>query len=289
MPFDDLPPQSPINPKADAYTVEALRLSREAAARTRNMCDVVYGDGYWQSLDIYLPHDASLTGLPVLMFMHGGGWTHGYKEWCGLNAPPLVDLPAIFVSVNYRLAPEHRLPAAIEDCADALAWLHANIARYGGDPNRLHVGGHSAGAHLSTMLTLRRELLAARGLPTGVIKACFPVSGTYNFDFTDPQPGTGEWRVHNLVLRSIDDVAAMSPINHVEGNTAPFFLCWGGDDLDRTRRTGPEMLRALRQQPAHAGHHVFRGFDHFQIHLDQRRAANIWVRTVRAWMQHGPA
>jgi arylformamidase len=289
MPFDNLPPQSKINPKADAYTEDALRLSREAATHTRNVRDVIYGEGYWQSLDIYLPEDPNLRDLPVLMFAHGGGWTHGYKEWCGFNAPALVDLPAIFVSINYRLAPEHRLPAAHEDGAAALAWLTHNIARHGGDPNRIHVGGHSAGAHLAAMLTLNRDFIARRGLPVDVIKACFPVSGTYDFNFPDVQPGTGEWRLHNLALRSTADIAALSPINHVEGNTTPFFLCWGGEDLDRTRRSNPEMLRALREQPSHAGHHVFKDFDHFQIHLDQRRPENLWVRTVRHWMQHGPA
>src|SRR5262245_24684919 len=134
MPFDDLPPQTPLLESGDIYAGKALGFSREAAGRCRTVLDVAYASGgYERSLDLWLPHDRAARDVPVLMYMHGGGFTHGYKEWCGLNAPPLVDLPAILVSVNYRLAPEHRLPAAIEDCADALAWLVANVKRYGGD------------------------------------------------------------------------------------------------------------------------------------------------------------
>jgi len=288
MPFDSLPPQSPINEAADAYARDALRLSREAAARGRTVLDVDYGGGYERSLDIYLPPKAA-GAAPVLMFMHGGGFTHGYKEWCGFNAATLVDLPAVFVSVNYRLAPAHRLPAATEDCADALAWIHRHIGRHGGDPNRIHVGGHSAGGYLASMLALRRDLVASRGLPADTVKACFPVSCSYNVEYPNPAPGTGEHKFQTQVLRDPAEAKALSPISHVGGNTTPFFMTWGSRDLERAMRTAGEMLPRLQAQPGLVRHHRFEGFDHFQIHLDHRRPDNPWVRTVRSWMASGPA
>lgn len=284
MPFDRLPPQTPLLESGDIYAGKALAYSRAAAARCRTVLDVSYGGGYERSLDLYLPPDATARDVPVLIYMHGGGFTHGYKEWCGLNAPPLVDLPAILVSVNYRLAPEHRLPTAIEDCADALAWVVGNVARHGGDPERIYVGGHSAGGHLAASVALRHDVLAARGLSAGSIKACFPVSCSYNLRYPNAAPDTSEHKVTTKVLRDPADAAAMSPLDHVAGNTTPFFLTWGSRDLDRARRTGAEMLAALQAQPGPVEHHVLEGFDHFDMHLDQRHASNPWVRTVRRRM-----
>jgi arylformamidase len=289
LPFDNLPPQSPLLESGDIYAGKALALSRAAAAQCRTVLDVSYGGDYWRSLDLWLPTDTAARDVPVLLYMHGGGFTHGYKEWCGLNAPPLVDLPAILVSVNYRLAPEHRLPTAIEDCADALAWTVRNVARYGGDPQRIAIGGHSAGGHLAACVALRHDLLAARGLSAATITACFPVSCSYNLRYPGAAPGTSEHKVTTKVLRDPADADAMSPLTYVAGNTTPFFLAWGSRDLDRARRTGAEMLAALQAQPGRVEHHVFDGFDHFDMHLDQRHPDNAWVRKVRDWMARPPA
>jgi acetyl esterase/lipase len=289
MPFDRLPPQTPLLESGDIYAAKALALSRAAATECRTLLDVSYGGDYWRSLDLWLPPDPAAQGVPVLLYMHGGGFTHGYKEWCGLNAPPLVDLPAIVISVNYRLAPQHRLPAAIEDCADALAWTVQNIGQYGGDPRRIAIGGHSAGGYLAASVALRRDLLAARGLAPDAIAACFPVSGSYNLRYPGSVPGTSEYKVTTQVLRDPEDAAAMSPLTHVAGNATPFFLAWGSRDLERARRTGAELLAALSAQPGRVEHHVFEGFDHFDMHLDQRNPDNLWVRKVRAWMTDPPA
>src|SRR5258707_13555832 len=96
-------------------------------------------------------------------------------------APPLASLPAVYVSVSYRLAPKVRWPAPLDDCLAALAWVYKNIRQHGGDPARIFVGGHSAGAQLAAMVTLRRDLYAAHGLPAAAVKACFPFSGLYAF------------------------------------------------------------------------------------------------------------
>ena len=284
MPFRTLPAQAPMNPKADAYGAVALELSRSAASRLRTVLDLSYGPDPAHMLDLYLPADASLHGLPVLINLHGGGWTHGYKEWSGFNALPLVDLPCILVSIDYRLAPIHRMPASIEDTVDALAWVYRNIALFGGDPDRIFIGGHSAGGHLAASATLRRDLQAARGLPAGVIKGCFPVSCSYNFDYQNPQPGSGEEKTLRTVLASPADAKAMSPVNYVAGNKVPFFMSWGTEDIERAIIRGGEMLTALKAQPGHVEHHVFDTFDHFEIHLDQIRPENVWVKKVRSWM-----
>ena len=88
-------------------------------------------------MDIFLPLDADLRDLPVLLFMHGGAWTHGTKDWCDFMAPPIVQLPATFVSVGYRLIPHVSFPEPVMDCTAALRWTFDHIAEFGGSPKKL--------------------------------------------------------------------------------------------------------------------------------------------------------
>lgn len=281
MAFDNLAPQGPINPNADAYGAEALCLSREAARSTRCVLDVAYGSDPLQTLDIYLPDDREARGLPVLVFIHGGGWSHGYKEWMGLNAPPVVAFPAVFVSVSYRLHPKDPFPAPLEDCVAALAWCHRNIAVHGGSPDRLFVGGHSAGGQLAALVALRRDLIAAAGLPADVVRACFPVSSTFNRRVVNPPPGQPapqyDW----------NEIHPESPIALAAGNRVPFYVVWGGREHERLGITGRRLVAALLEAGSRVEHVVFPEHDHFSIHLDQRRPDNPWVRKVREWMTAG--
>jgi len=285
MAFDDLPPQPPMNLRADAYADTSLRLSRAAATATRTVLDVPFGDDWYQKLDVYLPRDEGLTGLPVYVGIHGGGWSHGFKEWMGLNAPPVVALPGIYVSLSYRLAPQHRHPAMLEDCLAGFAWVYRNIARYGGDPNRLFVGGHSAGGHLASLLTLRTDLHAQYGLPKGVVKACFPCSGIYA---THHEDGSRVNTIAPMVGEAYDDRTA-SPMTYIARNTVPFFVTWAENDNANCKLQGPWFLRELRKQPGRAEGYEFPQFDHFWITIDQQRAENPATRTLLSWMAGDPA
>jgi acetyl esterase/lipase len=285
MAFDNLPPQSPINPLADVYGQVALDLSRLAAMDLRAEFDVAYGEGPWRRLDIYQPRQAG-RDLPVFLNFHGGGFTHGYKEWLGLNAPPLVAGPAIYISVGYELAPVGKIDAPLGDALTALSWVSKNIAAYGGSPDRIHVGGHSAGAVLSALMTLRKDLYRAYGLPETAIKACFPFSGTYDYQHGDIY---GQATTLDKAVPDADAAAAMSPIAFVSGNTTPFFVSWGENDGELVKATGAAFTYALRQQPgARAEAHMFPQLDHFWMHIDQQLDANLWNRTVNAWMAGDP-
>lgn len=285
MAFDNLPPQDPFQtPEATTYAAKILVLSKSVTEKRRCVLDVAYGKDYWQKIDIYLPEDYSIKDLPVLMFAHGGGWTHGYKEWMGFMAPSIVSLPAIFVSISYRLAPDSRYPDPLDDCFSALKWVYDNIERYGGNPQRLFIGGHSAGGHLSTLVALRRDMAESRGLPRDVIKGCLPVSTPFDLRVEKPEPGSSEERVYQLFLRRPEDAAEASPIVHAKGNETPFFITHGSRDLEWVLRTGPPMISALQKQPGRVEYHVFEGSDHFQINLDQGNENNLWVKKVRSWM-----
>jgi arylformamidase len=288
MPFPNLPPQGPINAVADVYADCALAMSRLAALTTRCKLGVPYGDDTAQKLDIYLPQQENLAGLPVFINIHGGGWVFGYKEWLGLNAPPIVTLPAVYVAIDYRLGPSHKHPTQIQDCLQALAWVHSNISSYGGSADRIFVGGHSAGAHLSALLTLRTELYSSVGLPAGVIKACFPYNGVYDFrDVTD----YGDTEENNVGKPFITDAAAAadaSPIAFTKGNQTPFFITWAENDITLIKAQSAAFIMALKGQPGRVEKHMFPKFDHFWTHLDQHRPENPWTRTLIAWMKGDP-
>ena len=278
MPFDSLPKQTQMGPVAEAYAADILERSRQVAATSRVLLDVPYGDDYWQKIDIYLPAKEGLRDLPVLLFLHGGGWSNGYKEWMGFMAPCFTDLPAIFVSVGYRLLPDVRFPTPLDDTVAALAWVHANIARHGGSPDRLFIGGHSAGGHLSALATLDRQRLASAGLPGGVVKGCFPVSAVFNFE-------VGELEARGkLLLPRPEDAPVASPINYVAGNRVPFYIVWGDDDLEYVMRTSPQMVGKLAREPGRVEQKLLVGYDHFRPSTDGGRRDSEWVRTVRSWM-----
>ncbi len=99
-----------------------------------------------QVLDIYTSDSAVEGSLPVMFWIHGGGWQTGDKSNVALKPKVLTDRGFVFVSTNYRLLPDVKMDVLIRDVAKSLGWLHRNIAEYGGDPNRIFVGGHSAGA-----------------------------------------------------------------------------------------------------------------------------------------------
>lgn len=124
------------------------------------------------SLDLYAPKEA--RHAPVVLYVHGGSWNAGDKR-------TVAHLPAFFTgagwilgSVNYRLAPQAQHPALVQDVAAAVAWVHDNIARYGGDPNQIFLIGHSAGAHLAALLGTDTRRLAELGKPQSILRAVVP-------------------------------------------------------------------------------------------------------------------
>jgi acetyl esterase/lipase len=290
MSFDNLAPQSPINPRADVYGLCALKLSELAALKGRAVLDVPYGREPAQKLDIWLPPSGAPGDLPVFLNIHGGGWTHGYKEWMGFQAPALVDLPAIHISVEYRLAPAARFPASFEDCLAALKWTHEHIAEYGGSPDRLFIGGHSAGAHLSSLVTLRRDRLKAAGLPEDVVKGCFPFSGVYAYEVPGLDPKIARVTMMDQMIGPGGDARDASPLNFIAGNRVPFHVTWSENDNPFCKAHGPIFARALKDAGTPVVAHEFAGMDHFQIHLDMQRRENHWVRDLRAGMSgQGPS
>ena len=132
-----------------------------------------------QVLDIYAPDDAK--DLPVVFWIHGGGWQTGDKTDVQFKPRAFAEHGFIFVSTNYRLLPDVEMGELIRDVAKSLGWVHKNISKHGGDPLKIFVMGHSAGAQLAALICIDDRYLNAEGVPFDLLKACVPVDGdTYD-------------------------------------------------------------------------------------------------------------
>ena len=132
-----------------------------------------------QVLDIYAPEEAK--NLPVVFWIHGGGWQAGDKTDVQIKPRVFAERGFVFVSTNYRLLPNVEMEVLIRDVAKALGWVHKHIAEHGGDPKRIFVMGHSAGAQLAALICIDDRYLKAEGVSFDVLKGCVPVDGdTYD-------------------------------------------------------------------------------------------------------------
>ena len=145
--------------------------------------DIPYADSGHerQVLDVYTPAERANKRLPVIFWIHGGGWQAGDKSDVGLKPKVLTERGFIFVSTNYRLLPAIKMEELTSDVARALAWVHKNISRFGGDPERIFVGGHSAGAQLAALLCTDHRYLMKENVSFDILRGCVPVDGdTYD-------------------------------------------------------------------------------------------------------------
>ncbi|HKI18963.1 MAG TPA: family 16 glycoside hydrolase [Isosphaeraceae bacterium] len=132
-----------------------------------------------QVLDVYSPPGAK--DRPVVFWIHGGGWQAGDKSSVQIKPKAFTDKGFVFVSTNYRLLPHVEMVTIVGDIAKSIRWVHDHIAEYGGDPRRLLVMGHSAGAQLAALVCTDDRYLKAEGLSLAIIKGCVPVDGdTYD-------------------------------------------------------------------------------------------------------------
>lgn len=170
------------NPAAIAFMLMLLLVCNVATAQKWTP-DIRYiENGHPRHvLDIYAPETPSESGLPVMFWIHGGGWQAGDKNDVALKPKVLTERGFIFVSTNYRLLPEVSMDDLMSDVAASLGWVHKHIAEYGGDPNRIFVGGHSAGAQAAALICTDDRYLKKEGVSFKVLKGCIPVDGdTYD-------------------------------------------------------------------------------------------------------------
>jgi acetyl esterase/lipase len=193
-----------------------------------------YGTLARQKLDIYKPINAK-EPRPVIVFTYGGGFKAGSKDNYGFVAEAFSSLGYVTVIYDYRLYPQVTWPAYLEDGAQAIAWVNKEIIKYGGDPKRIIIAGHSAGAYIAAMLTVNPAYLRAANVPDGTIKAALTFSGAYDF-WDDQQKANGGFIGADIqeVMGAAETAAQTQPIRYIQSNTnktaAPFVMVHGSKD-----------------------------------------------------------
>lgn len=186
--------------------------------------DIPYGTAPRQKLDVYVPRNAPANAR-VVIFFYGGEWHAGQKGDYRFAGEALTSKGFIAVLPDYRLFPQATFPAFVEDGALVVRWVHDNISRLGGDPSRIYLMGHSAGAHTAALLTLDAHYLKAVGLSRQAIRATAGLSGPYDFEpYGEDRP------VFNMRLDEVTPPPAIEPINFVDGRSPPMLLQQGGKD-----------------------------------------------------------
>jgi len=205
-------------------------------------------------LDVYRPPAAS--AVPVVVFFYGGSWQGGRKETYRFAAAALVRAGFVVIVPDYRVFPEVRYPGFLEDGAAAVGFARNNAGRYGGNPGRIFVMGHSAGAHIAAMLALDDRWLIDAGIPTGGITGLIGLAGPY--DFLPLRDGT---------LRTIfgGDRRETQPIAHVTSAAPPAFLATGAMDRVVDPGNSARLAARLTEAGCDARFRSYAGLGHMLI------------------------
>ena len=215
-----------------------------------------FGPGSLQTLDVYVPKDAH--GARVLVFFYGGSWRFGDRRDYGFVAKAFAAKGFVVVLPDYRKSPPDGFPAFVEDGAAAVAWVHKNIAKYGGDPARIAVSGHSAGAHIAAMVALDPQWLANARAP-GAVKALVGFAGPY--DFYPFEPGGSAEKAFGKPR----DPAATQPITFARASSPPALLLTGTADTVVKPRNSVALAAALTRAGAKARLIEYPGIGHIGL------------------------
>jgi acetyl esterase/lipase len=220
--------------------------------------DVAYGNGPQQKLDIYVP-DGLIKPAPVLLFFYGGSWQMGDKDGYRWVGQTFAAHGFVTVIANYGLYPPALYPSFLQDSALALRYVHDNIEKYGGNPTRVFVAGHSAGAYNAIMLAANPKYVRDAGGDLSWIRGAIGIAGPYDFlPMTDPKIIT--------IFGGANDPATQ-PITYVDGKRPPMLLVAGTDDTTVDPGNSKRMAAKLIANGSEAQTIFYPGTGHIGIIL----------------------
>ncbi len=242
---------------ASLYEAFCARESEKVREDLDHHLDVPFGPTLAEHVDLYPAGE----GAPILIYVHGGFWALRTSREFGFVARGPVSECVATVVTNYALCPTVTIDEVVRQTRAAVAWAYRNAHSFGGDPERLHVAGHSAGGHLVAML-LATDWEGDYGLPAGTIKGATVVSGLFDlapFPYTFLQP--------KLQL-TWDQVRRNSPILHLPGpqsGAPPLLVAYGEDETDEFKRQSEDFLGAWKENGLYGGRLVLSGKNHYDV------------------------
>lgn len=221
-------------PNFDEIVVEIVAASALTRERLPMAADVPYGTGADETLDIFFPAGVR-ENLPVHMFIHGGYWRMFSKRDYSYVANTVTGVGGIAVIIDYSLMPAVRMNVLVDEVRRATQWVVDNISAYGGDPARLSVSGHSAGAHLATFLFHRQN----SALP---VRDALLLGGIYSL-----QPLQNSFLASEIGITDME-VAVYSPISHVYDSACKVIVAVGADETLPFHEQAAELTTLMERQ-----------------------------------------
>ena len=218
--------------------------------------DLQYGIHERNRLDIF---PSSEPDSPVHVFFHGGYWQSRDKEDFHFIANGFIKHKITMVSVTYPLAPQASMDDIIDSCRQAMAWLYRHVTEYTGDPNRIHISGHSAGGHIVAMLMATNWKEIAEDLPGDLMKGGCAISGLFNLlpiqlSYVNYPIGMDEATAHRN-----------SPVHLSPGSNAPLIVTVGEAESDEYRAQSQDLVDTWSQQGLSITHLPIPDANHFSI------------------------
>jgi arylformamidase len=219
--------------------VLARQASESAQVRSRLAPQTVrYGSSVQETLDIFAP--SKICNAPIHVHVHGGAWKALTKEDVSFPAPFFVDRNIVYIALNFDVIPAVKIPGMVQQISRAICWIYENASVFGGDRDKIHISGHSAGAHLSSVL-LTLDWQQRFNLPPNVLKSGVLVSGTYDLD-----PVMKSARSSYISLTR-DEIHSLSAINHIQSISSPIVLAVGELESPEFRRQALDFYNLLRE------------------------------------------
>jgi acetyl esterase/lipase len=251
----------------------------------RAIATVVFDSGRGLALDVHRPQTTNGKS-PVVVFFYGGSWQSGSRGQYRFVAQSFAKQGVLVVVPDYRKSPQVAFPAFVEDAARAVAWTRAHCAEYGGDPSRIFLVGHSAGAHIAAMLGTDARFLHAVGMQPRDLAGVIGLAGPYDFlPITDP--------ALKPVFGPESDWPASQPVNFVDGDEPPFLLLQGDADTRVRPRNAQRLAARLREREEPVEIRMIVGAGHIDLLVGLlresspvRRAVLDFVATTNAVASH---
>lgn len=213
-------------------------------------------DARKHKLDLFIPQ--GVKNAPVLFFVHGGAWVSGDRKLYGTLGHVFARNGVATVVISYRLSPDVKHPAHIEDVASAFAWTHKHIAEFGGRPDRIFVSGQSAGGHLAALLATNEKYLQAHDLSFDNIRGAIPISGIYTFRAR---------RMDRIIGKGKEAVESASPLQHISEGKPPFLILYADNDFVGCSGMSIELGDALQKCKVDAEVKEIKDRNHISIML----------------------
>jgi len=234
-----------------AYYAEA---SARARSDLKTELDLAYGPSERQRMDLFL---AGGENLPVVVFIHGGGWQRLTKAESAFAARCFTENGAHFIALDFDVLPHVTLHDMVRQVREGIAWIYRSISQYAGDHHRLVAVGHSSGAHLAGML-LAEGWQGEFGLPEDVVKGTTLISGLY-----DLEPVLLSSRSEYVILDKLGE-QRLSPLRQL-GSHGSVIVCHSEYDTDEFVRQSTEMRKACAQRGILAASLEIEGRNHFDV------------------------